>query len=375
MVLKKDKNKICRLNRPLYGLKQAPLCWNKKLTKTLEKYGLIQLQTEQCVFKNKSGSLYLGIYVDDGIIIGKNDQEIDKVLIELSNNFEITVVNDPKTFVGLEIDKTEDGIFLHQTSYAERVLDRFNMSDTKGADTPMISGQDKLKHNAKDLKFPYRQAVGSLLYLSNKTRPDLAYAVGFESRNLENPSHEDIVRVKRTLKYLQATKSYGIHYAYNGKIGIDAYSDSDFAGCLATRRSTTGYVLFIDRTPVAWCSRRQDIVALSTAEAEYIAAAECGKEIIYVKSLINEMLNIDVDAVLHVDNQSAINMLKSGQIRKRSKHIDVRFHFISEKIRNKIFSIKYCPTQNQVADIFTKPLKRNLFERHTDKLMFKNETK
>lgn len=229
-----------------------------------------------------------------------------------------------------------------------------------------------MNNQEKQQKFPYREAVGSLLYASNKTRPDIAYAVGYESRFADKTKDQDIVNVKRTLRYLNGTKDFGIKYSVNGKLDyIEAYCDSDFAGDQDTRRSTTGYVLMYCGGPIAWCSRRQPIVALSTAEAELIAAAECTKEVLYIKSFLSEILNLSVIANLKIDNQSAMKIIKNGVFNKRSKHIDVRYKFICEKVNSKDVYIEYCSSENQVADIFTKGLNRIGFEKCKNKIISK----
>lgn len=214
--------------------------------------------------------------------------------------------------------------------------------------------------------FPFREAVGSLLYLSTRSRPDIAYPVNFCSRHLENPVEEDIISVKRIMKYLVGTTNQGISYLKDSDMNLlEAYCDADYAGDEDTRRSTSGYVILYAGGPIAWCSRRQPIVALSSTEAEYIAAADCCKELLYLKSLIQEITNSPLQVKLYVDNQSAISLMKTGVMNKRSKHIDVRYHFIHEKIVTGEINVMYCPTDKQIADLLTKPLckvKFNLFK-------------
>lgn len=174
------------------------------------------------------------------------------------------------------------------------------------------------------------------------------------------------------MRYLNGTKDWGIKYTVNGKLDyVEAYCDSDFAGDQETRRSTTGYVLMYCGGPIAWCSRRQPIIALSTAEAELIAAAECAKEVLYVKSFLSEILNQSVYVNLKIDNQSAIKIIKNGVFNKRSKHIDVRYKFICEKINSKDICIEYCSSENQIADIFTKGLIKIVFEKFKNMMMLK----
>jgi len=188
--------------------------------------------------------------------------------------------------------------------------------------------------------FPYRETIGGLLYLMCKTRPDIAYAVIYESRSMEKPTNANVKDLKRTLRYLKGSVDKGIFYGSKNALVLKAFSDADYAD-LTDRKSTTGYVILLGDSPIAWCSKKQKIVSLSTTEAEYIAGAECCRELKYLKSLLHELLDMDISATLCVDNQSAIKLIKSGQMSRQSKHIDVRYHFISEELVKKLFTIEY----------------------------------
>ena len=191
--------------------------------------------------------------------------------------------------------------------------------------------------------------------MSTKTRPDIAYGVNFCSRYIEESAQERITDLKHILKYLNGNKECGIEYSCNKNINqLEAYCDADFAGDLETRRSTTGYVILLAGGVISWCSRKQSVIALSSTEAEYIAAAECCKELLYLKTLLEEILNNEIKIELNIDNQSAIALIKNGVLNKRSKHIDVKFRFVHELIRDEVIKLKYCPTNDQLADIFTK---------------------
>lgn len=169
-----------------------------------------------------------------------------------------------------------------------------------------------------------------------------------------------------------ATKDEGIKYDNFECEKLTAYCDADFAGDSESRKSTTGYVIFFCGGPISWCSRKQPIVSLSSTESEYIAAAECVKELLFLKTMIDELSGGDIKIDLFIDNQSAITLIKNGQFNRRSKHIDVRFHFINEKVRERLINIKYCPTENQVADILTKPLGNVKFKKFKEELLLKN---
>lgn len=385
-----DKNNeyVCLLQKSLYGLKQAPLNWNKHFTRFLTSKGLTALKVERSIFKNANSTLFLAIYVDDGLIIGKNEQEIENLLEDLRNEFEMTENNNPTSFLNIEIKRTEEYLALKQEKYVKTILKNFGMENAKSLSTPMVENPskdevfDNLTYNSKfdnltnksiydsKPKFPYRECIGSLLYLTNKTRPDIQYAVNICSRRLENPNLEDILNAKRILRYLVDKKNEGICYLRNSNYKqLEAFCDSDFAGDKNTRKSTTGFVIFYCGGPIAWTSRKQPIVSLSSTEAEYIAAADCTKEILYLKTVIEDLIGEEINVELNVDNQSAIKLIKNGQFSKRSKHIDVRYHFIHEKVNEGLLLLKYCDTRNQLADIFTKPLNKVKFGKFKEEIM------
>lgn len=374
-----EPGKVCLLKKALYGLKQSSQRWYKRLSAFLKEEHYHHIKVDKCIWKNEEGTVLLAIHVDDGIIISSDEKATTKLLTKLKSHFEITVDMMPISHLGIQISKSERGICLHQTSYAEQVLKKYNMDDCRMVATPMDSSKQVQNHPRKHepTNFQYRQVVGSLLYLSNKTRPDLSYSVNFASRHIQNPTEEDITKVKRILRYLKGTTDLGIFYSSDNSPEMNviyAYSDSDYAqtGGEEKRKSTTGYVLMYAGGPISWTSHKQQIVATSTSEAEYIAAAECVKELQYMSTLFQELTNSKFPALLQVDNQSAISIIKTGKMNKRSKHIDVRYYFINEKFEENLFKLIYCPSKDQLADIFTKPLDKVKFSRFRNNLMFQN---
>lgn len=271
--------------------------------------------------------------------------------------------------MGINIERTKDGIRLHQKDYVNDVLNKFNMSDCNGVTTPLAPGTQR-DENSEEMKFkyPYREVIGNLQYLSSKSRPDICYATNYCARFPE-PKMSDVKNVKHILRYLKANSDKGLLYKSNGDIeNLEVYSDSDFAND-ETRRSTTGYVCIFNNAPVAWCSRRQPIIAMSSTEAEFISAADSMKEVLYLRSLINELLGITPKVLLHVDNTSAICIIKNGTFSRRSKHVDLRYAFIHDAYQNKIFEIVHCPSKEQLADPLTKPLVPVKFKELIDKIL------
>lgn len=364
----KKRGKICKLEKSLYGLRQAPLMWNNTLKRALAELGMQPLKTDPCIFKNKDNSIYLAMHVDDGMLVGKNQSDLEQMLQKLDKFFCITS-NEPKSYIGIELKFDDEGIHLSQGSYAKEVVSQYKMNDAKIADTPICINNER-KDEVLNSKFPYRETVGSLLYLSSKTRPDISFSVNFLARSCENPTETDIQNVKRTLRYLKGTSSLGLSYKANGKIDtLTVYSDSDYAGDKKSGRSTTGYVCYFNGAPIAWCSRRQPVVALSSTEAEFIAAAESVKEVIFLKNLIEEVSSEQLNIELRVDNTSAMSLIKTGKFNMRSKHINVRYFFLSEKYNEKLFEMSYCPSSDQIADVMTKPLTVAKFTKFRDEMV------
>lgn len=214
-------------------------------------------------------------------------------------------------------------------------------------------------------EFPYRQAIGSLMYFMIGTRPDLAYIVGMLSRFMERPQIEHWNAVKRIFRYLKGTTNYGISFGLNtNDANVIGYSDADFAGDIDTRLSTTGWVCFVNSGPVAWSSRKQTITATSTTEAEFIALCAVTKEIIWLRKLLDDLNCKKVKATeIFCDYQRAITITKTPESIKSTKHIEVKYYFTCEKERNKEINVKYVSTDDQLADILTKPLTGCKFKR------------
>lgn len=224
----------------MYGLKQAPLVWNATFSEFIKMKGFQPFKTEQCLFKKTESELILGIYVDDGIIVGNDIKEIDQLIKELEREFKIKVSHKINNFVGFEIIRKQNALKLTQKEYTKKLLEHHQMDNAKSTKIP-IQQVDQTKTELINNNYPYREIVGSLLYLSTKTRPDIAYGINFCSRYVERPTNERIRDVKHVLKYLNGSRNLGIEYKTNNKTRVlDAYCDADYAGDPETRKSTTG---------------------------------------------------------------------------------------------------------------------------------------
>lgn len=296
--------------------------------------------------------MILAIYVDDGLIFADSQECIDRLIEHLQAKFEIKAMN-VGCFVGMQIQVKNDGsIFINQEAYTSKVLRKFRIENGQTVVVPSDPNQVLSNfEEANSSDFPYRQLIGSLMYLAVATRPDISFAVGNASRYMENPKQVHVDAAKRILKYLKGTIDLGIIYQGNGDQFLSGYSDADYAGDVVTRRSTSGFA-FLFGGIISWSSERQKSVALSTMESEYISASNAVKELIWLKRLFNELLPDSCNEVKFLmDNQSAIRLVKNPEFHKRSKHIDVRYHFIREQYERKEFTLDYVLSNLMVADI------------------------
>lgn len=370
-----EKGLVCKLKKSLYGLKQSPRCWNNKFNSFLTNFGFVQSNADKCIYKGELDGIkvLLILYVDDGIIMSTNMCVINKVLFELQKNFEITI-SKVKYFVGLEItqNKNDGSIFISQENYIKNVVNRFGLEDANPVSTPGDPHVNLSVDNGPVLKegeVPYRQCVGSLMFAAIVSRVDIAHSVGVVSRYLNNPTNARWNAVKRILKYLLGTANHGITYKRQVHLDLIGFSDSDYASDCKTRHSTTGYVFKICGGPITWTSKKQTSVCLSTTEAEYVAASQATKEVIWLQELLNDIgEKVNKPTILHIDNQSAIRLIRNPEYHNRTKHIDIRYHFVREKYEEGIITPTYISTTDQEADILTKALPKGNFERIHDLL-------
>jgi hypothetical protein len=362
--------RIARLLKALYGMKQSGRQWQILLRTTMELLGFKALAVDQCVYHSidKDGKIIIvAIYVDDFFICAKDVNTAENFCDNLAKYFKLKKLGIATNILGMQIEYTQTHLIMHQSKYISEILDKFNMNDCKPVSTPIVPGHDAYTDESPprpDLSTNlYMQAIGCLLHLSNSTRPDIVYAVSILSAKMQSPSEMDWQKVKRLLRYLQGTKNLALHCnRISGTIRIDAYTDADHANCLETRRSRTGTVIFVSGFPVIWQSKKQNLVTVSTVESEYVAASSATQELTWILSLLDE-LNIAYDQpIMHIDNQGAIAIAKDPKHHGRTKHIDIRYHYIREKYRENMFDMVYCPTKEQLADIFTKALPQSTFE-------------
>ena len=358
----------CKLHKSLYGLKQSPRCWNRRFIIFLKKFKFVCIDADKCIFVGFIFGfiIYLALYVDDGLLICKSKLAIEKVLSELKKEFEITS-GDADEFVGMEIsrDREKRTIKISLAAYIRKLLAKFGMSDANPSSTPAEPGLYLRRNNGSERhNFPYREAVSSLLFAARVSRLDIEYAVNYVSQFLDDHGQDYWQAVKRIMRYLIGTCEFGIVFGSSGSECDDklkGFTDADFAGCVETRRSRSGYVFLLNGAPVSWLSQRQPIVSLSTTEAEYIALTHGTREAVWLRRMLLD-LNVHFTTLpMYVDNKSAINLAHNSEYHKRTKHIDVRFHYVREVVESKQIKIEYIQTSDQLADLFTKPLPKVQF--------------
>ncbi|KAH9687903.1 hypothetical protein KPL70_014941 [Citrus sinensis] len=366
-VVKGHEDKVLRLKKALYGLKQAQRAWNSRIDKYFQEKDFTKCPYEHALYVKEKDEdiLIVCLYVDDLIFTGSNPSLFEEFKRVMIKEFEMTDIGLMAYYLGIEVKQKEEGIFISQESYAKEILKRFKMNDCKPISTPVECGVKLSKYDEGEDIDPtfFKSLVGSLRYLTC-TRPNILYAVGLVSRYMENPKTTHFKVAKRILRYINGTTNFDLLYSFSNDYKLVGYSDSDWGGDVDDRKSTTGFVFFMGDTAFTWMSKKQPIVTLSTCEAEYVAATSSVCHAIWLRNLLKELsLAQEEPTEICVDNKSAIALSKNPVFHDRSKHIDTRYHFIRECIARKEVQIKYVKSQDQAADIFTKPLKQEDFVR------------
>ena len=361
---------VCELRKSIYGLKQSPRTWYEKINKFFLDHGFTRSEQDHNVYIHKAFSLILLLYVDDLVLTSPSLRDIAWIQELLHAEFEMTDLGPLTSFLGMEIRRNRPTRILHlsQRRYIETILERHGMSESAPVNTPADPHIRLLKTPAEHQADPanqqrYQSAVGSLMYAMVGTRPDLAFAVSAVSQHSTNPGATHWTAVRRIFRYLAGTRALGLIYG-TGYCG--GYTDADW-GAGEDRRSVGGYVFMVNGSAVSRVSKKQQSVVLSSTEAEYMALTQGVNEALWLGKLL-----ADLGALKHqkeikqvqCDNQGAIALTKNPEYHARSKHIDIQFHFIRQHVETGAIELRYCPTHQMTADIFTKPLPRTQFEKH-----------
>ncbi|GJT14298.1 retrovirus-related pol polyprotein from transposon TNT 1-94 [Tanacetum coccineum] len=355
---------VYKLKKALYGLKQAPKAWYDRLKAFLIKHEYKMGMVDNTLFTKKKSSnlIIVQIYVDD-IIFGSTCQDMcDEFAKIMHDEFEMSMMGELNFFLGLQIKQMEDGIFFNQSKYIKEMLKKFGLEDSKPMKTPMSSDTKLTKDEECESvdSTKYRGMIGSLLYLT-ASRPDIMFSVCLCARFQEAPKTSHLEAVKRIFRYIKGTTHLGLWYPKGTGIETVVYADSDHAGDYVDRKSTSGICTFVGCCLTSWFSKKQTALAISTTEAEYVSAGKACQQALWMKqALIDYDVRLD-DVPIMCDNKGAIDLSKNPVQHSRTKHIEIRHHFLRDNVQKGHILIEKVPSVDNIAYILTKPLKRESF--------------
>lgn len=368
---------VYKLRKALYGLRQAPRAWYAKLKKCLESMGLVRCPYEYAVYtKREAGeALIVAVYVDDLLVTGTKESVIKSFKEQMAEHFEMSDLGQLSYYLGLEVNQQKDFVELKQEAYAKKVLEKVGMGSCNSTKFPMepkaVITRDEggVAVNSTE----YKSIVGGLRYLVH-TRPDISYAVGIISRYMERPTEMHMNAAKKIMRYIKGTLNHGLIYSRSSaNSAITGFSDSDLAGNIEDRKSTSGIVFYLNESIITWVSKKQRCVAQSSCEAEFMAATAAACQEIWLRNVLSQITSDYIGPVtLCIDNMSAIDLAKNPMFHGRSKHIDIRYHFIRECVKRGEVVLKHVSSISQRADIMTKALATVKFERMRQLLGVKN---
>lgn len=351
---------VCKLVKSLYGLRQAPRCWFHKLSTTLLANQFVQSKADYSLFtKTTDTTITITlVYVDDLLITGNSRSDIGWLKSMLASHFNMKDLGEVKYFLGLEIHRSLDGFFVSQKKYVTDLLREYHVNSGKRTKLPMET-HHKLEPSKGQLLVdiqPYQKLLGKLIYLT-VTRPDIVYAVHILTQFMQQPTTEHMLAAKHLLSYIAGNPGQGILLASQSATRLTAYCDSDWAGCPFSRRSTSGFCIMLGDSPISWKTKKQTVVARSSAEAEYRSMALVSCEVTWLSTLLLDMGVTDLPStVLKCDNQAALAIAANPVLHERTKHVEIDCHFIRDKVNSGLIVPQHVPTYAQVADIFTKQL-------------------
>ena len=370
--------KSCLLVKTLYGLKQSGREWNLELDSKLKKHGFMRLTSDPCVYSRREEAdlEIITVWVDDLMLFATSKELMNRMKTDIKSEWECTDLGEPTKIVGIEITRQGDSITISQQRYIESILRREGMLHANPVATPLdphIAIEPNPEGNEGSRSNAYAKVLGELQYLANATRPDIAYAVNRLASYTANPSLQHVGALKRILRYLAGTRTYGITYSASplknrGTNLFQGYADAAYNN-VDKRKSTSGYVFTVGGGAITWMSRKQSTTALSTAEAEYVALSEAGREACWLRSLYSELGFPQLaPTIIHGDNEGSIAMVKNPQFHRKSKHIEHKWHWIRDAVENGIVAIESCRDPDQTADVLTKALACPKHKKHTGEM-------
>ncbi|TQE12286.1 hypothetical protein C1H46_001939 [Malus baccata] len=377
------ENMVCQLNKSIYGLKQASRQWYLKFDQIVSSQGFEENKLDDCIYLKFSGSqfIFLVLYVDDILLASSCPQLLQRTKRMLSESFDMKDLGEAHYVLGIEIVRNRQKrlLGLSQKGYIDRVLHRFNMENCSCGQVPVNKGDKFSKSQCPrtDLETekmqgkPYASLVGSLMYATICTRPDLAFITGMLGRFQSNPGEAHWISAKKVLRYLQRTKNFMLVYGNGESLELEGYTDSDLAGDIDDRKSTGGYIFMLNGGAVSWKSAKQTVIATSTMEAEFVACFEGMKQAVWLKNFLTDLKivkSIQKPVRMFCDNNSAVFFAKNNRRTSASRLMDVKFLKVREEVKKGMIEVQHISTVLMVADPLTKALPIGEFQKHVSRM-------
>ena len=384
-----NSGRVCLLIRSLYGLKQAGNVWNQELNRVLQKIKFGQLRSDYCCYIKRVNDDFtaLLVWVDDFLFLSTLEKLNDILEIDLQGHFEVKSLGRPNLLLGMKVLIGLNFISLSQSHYIDSLLEKYGLSDANPVTTPMDpnvkldihsdgdADGNEIKSGWDDPKIThgYVQLIRSLMYLAIGTRPDIAYAINRLAQFTANPRPLHWTAVKRVFRYLKYTKHFVLTYGGDDDAirnsDLNFFCDADWANDTSDRKSISGYVTIVAGGAVSWSSKKQQTVALLTAEAEYVATTHIAKQVLWHRTLFEELdFDYASTSTIFTDNQAAISISHHLEFHSRTKQIDIAHHFLRDLITEGTINTLYVNTRDNLSDLFTKGLSRNLHDDLTSRI-------
>ena len=356
-----EGDKVWKLKKCLYGLKQSAMEWFNTISRSLISKGFQASTFDPCVFVNADSTIYVSVYVDDSAVYAARTADAERILNELKKEFEITDLGIATYMLGLQITYDDEFITISQEGYINRMLKKFGMDQSRPVSTPLDKGARLTKGTPEDqIAEPayYQSMTGSLMHAVTGTRPDLAHSTSLLSQFNSCPTEPHVTAAKHCMRYVNGTKDWKLRFPRNSKLFLEVYSDADYATCLDTRRSFSGYIVRIGNCTVSWRTRKQDFVATSTTEAEYLALSLACRQLQWIQKALKDF-SLSIPCALRTDSTGAMAVATNNRVNERTKHIDVAYHKVREEVLAGKFELVYVPSNENLADIATKTLPKS----------------
>ena len=371
-----DPKKVCRLRKSLYGLRQAPRCWFAKLSQALFKFGFEQSYSDYSLFTySRNGTeIRVLVYVDDLVIACNNSDKLTKFKAYLGKCFHMKDLGKLKYFLGIEVARSAEGIYISQRKYVLDIIAETGLLGSKPVSTPMEQNHKLASDDGPLLSDPkkYRRLVGRLVYLSI-SRPELCYSIHILSQFMQAPTEAHWEGALRVVRFLKGCPGQGILLKADANLELSVYCDADWSSCPSSRRSLSSFVVLLGGSPIAWRTKKQDMVSLSSAEAEYRSMAAASKEIRWLIQLIVDLgVSVAKPVLFYCDSQAAIHIASNPVFHERTKHIERDCHFVRDAAKARLILFRHVSTKDQLADILTKALGRPQFDHLLSKLEVQN---